>query len=116
MSKGLGPIQRAILDVLQEAGAVSLETALPAHWVHARVRWRLADRWRERPEEDETWLNELEPELRKIVLAIRSSGNPNLIPGSVSATISRALRTLERRGLIVQYPWIVPKLVRLNEE
>lgn len=104
MSRGLGPIQRAILEVLDEAGADDFERALDPRQVHHRVRRRLADRF-ERPEVD-LRLDELPPDLQRIVLAIRATGRGDYIPSAVSAAISRAMRTLERRGLIRRaYGW-----------
>jgi hypothetical protein len=117
MSKGLGPIQRAILDVLEEAGAVDFDTALPVRQVHAAVRRRLADRWREEPPDD-SWLADLAPDLRRLVLAMRATGRWDYVPSAASAAISRALRTLERRGLVRRLNWLIPRrvhLVRSNE-
>jgi len=76
------------------------------------VRRRLADRWREEPPDD-SWLADLAPDLRRLVLAMRATGRWDYVPSAASAAISRALRTLERRGLVRRLNWLIPRRVHL---
>ena len=104
MSRGLGRIQREILKLLEEEGADRVP--VNRRWLTAKLATRLG-RWQERkPKSDEEFLASLpegvDPATKALLLRIRHSSRRQrwFIPNSFSASVSRALKGLERRGLV----------------
>ncbi len=103
MGKGLGQLQQEILRVLEEEEA----DRMPIH--RRRLTRELATRlgkWQE-PMSDEEFLRELPPDFdsRTTALLLQIRGRLQakcLIPNAFSASVSRALRKLEERGLITR--------------
>ena len=94
--KGLGRVQRTILTVLEEHGARDLSTALPISSLAGDVRHRIGERWTRKPDS----LVDVPPDVVELVATLKISSSQPLVEPAASSSISRGIRTLEKRGLV----------------
>ena len=104
MSRGLGKIERAILEVMPDDGSPILKTMVSRKVAGQMpgVISRLNDQLYESMAIEDQTEQDIALQLLQIANTIHRKKDPTL--NKFSASFSRALRSLERKGLISRYP------------